>query len=257
MHKGYLIDLDGVAYLGEKVIPTCRDFINRLNEENIKYCFVTNNSSRTALEVYEHLTRIGYQIQLDNIITSSEVTVNYIKDENPNASVYLIGMNGIKSELENNNISIVDKNADYVVVGLDFGINYEKLSRACEEIFEGAKFISTNSDLRLSRETRITPGNGAITQLIELVTNVKPIYMGKPQTTMIEYGLRKLDLDKKDVAIIGDNYYTDILGAFNFGIDSIFVETGVMKIKDLEQFVKKPTFVLKDLSQLKITEKSC
>lgn len=252
MYRGFLIDLDGIAYSGEKVIPSCREFINKCHEKNIKFCFVTNNSSRTSFEVYQHLKQLGYEIDKDNIITSSEVTVNYILRENPKAKVFLIGMSGIKTELEKNNIEIVEKNADYVVIGLDININYDKFFYACQEIFRGAKFISTNGDLKLARTNGIGPGNGSFTKVIELVTNVKPIYMGKPQIEMLEYGLKKLNLPKDSVAMIGDNYYTDILGAHNFGMDSIFVETGVMKISDLEKFNIKPTIIVRNLLELEI-----
>lgn len=252
MYKGYLIDLDGVTYLGHKVIPTCRDFIAKLNQEKIKFCFVTNNSSRTTSEVCEHLNSIGYVVKEENIITSSEVTVNYLKKENKDAKVFLIGMNGIRNELEKNNISIVNKNADYVVVGLDLHVNFDKLTAACREILNGAKFISTNSDLRLLKDTGMIPGNGAICKFIEAATDVKPLYMGKPQVEMLEYGLEKLTLNKQDVAMIGDNYFTDILGAHHFGIGSIFVETGIMKKADLESYTIKPTIMVKDLSELEI-----
>lgn len=250
MYKGYLIDLDGVAYLGSKVIESCRSFINQLYENDIKFCFVTNNSSRTNKEVCEFLISLGYKVNEENIITSSEVTANYIKSENQDARVYMIGMNGLKSNLCNNNIKIVDDNADYVVIGLDLNLTYEKLAKACLEINKGAKFISTNSDVKLSTERGITPGNGSITKVIELSTDVLPLYMGKPAVTMLEYGLDKLELNKDEVAMIGDYYYTDILGAHNFGIDSIFVETGVMSIKDLEKLEVKPTKVVKELTEL-------
>jgi 4-nitrophenyl phosphatase len=250
MYKGFLIDLDGVAYWGQKLIPTCRDFISKCHEKGLKFCFVTNNSSRTVDEVFNHLSLLGYKLTKDNIITSSEVTVNYIVNENKTAKVYLIGMEGIKSELLKHNVTLVDEASDYVVIGLDFQLNYEKLAKACEEIFNGAKFISTNSDFRLSRGNGIAPGNGSLTKVIELVTNVKPIYMGKPQPEMLEYGLKKLGLPKTEVAVIGDNYYTDILGAYNIGVDSIFVETGVMKIKDLQAFSKQPTLIVRNLLEL-------
>ncbi len=250
MYKGFLIDLDGVAYLGERVIPSCRDFIKKCHERSIKFCFVTNNSSRTTNTVYEHLKQIGYELDKENIITSSEVTAKYIANEKPNAKVYLIGMDGIRSELVKNGINIVDSNADYVVIGLDFAINYEKYTRACREIFNGAKFISTNSDLRLSRSDGIAVGNGSLTKVIEYATDVKPVYMGKPQVEMLDYGLKKLGLPKSEVAMIGDNYFTDILGAHNFGMDSIFVETGVMKATDFADFPIKPTIIVKDLLEL-------
>lgn len=251
MYKGYLIDLDGVAYFGKNVIPTCLDFINKLHQQNIKFCFVTNNSSRTNEEVCGHLNELGYNVTVDNIITSSEVTANFIKDQKQDARVFMIGMNGLKTQLQKNNLKIVDENADYVVIGLDKLLTYQKLAQATAEINKGAIFISTNSDLKLATDLGISPGNGSITKVIELSTGKMPLFMGKPQTEMLEFGLNKLNLNKNEVALIGDNYYTDILGAINFGIDSIFVETGVMKITDLDNFEKKPTHVVKDLSQLK------
>ncbi|MDF2700117.1 MAG: family hydrolase [Haloplasmataceae bacterium] len=251
MYKGYLIDLDGVAYMGKNVIPTCLLFINRIRKLNVKFCFVTNNSSRTNEEVCKHLNELGYNVTVDNIITSSEVTANYIKDQKPKAKVFIIGMNGLKTTLQNSDLQMVEENADYVVVGLDKNLTYQKLAQATFEINKGATFISTNSDLRLSTENGIAPGNGAITKVIELATGIEPIYMGKPQIEMLEFGLNKLNLNKKEVAMIGDNYFTDILGAYNFGIDSIFVETGVMKISDLNNFKIKPTHIVKDLSELK------
>lgn len=252
MNKGFLIDLDGVAYLGERVIPTCRDFIKKCNDKGIKFCFVTNNSSRTTDTIYEHLISLGYELTKENIITSSEVTANYIVKEKPNARVYLIGMNGIREELEKNNLQIVEKDADYVVIGIDFEINYAKYTKALREILNGAKFISTNSDHRLSKADGVAPGNGALTKVLEFSSGIEALYMGKPQQEMFIYGLKKLNLPKEQVMMIGDNYYTDILGAHNFGMESIFVETGVMTIKEIEHFPIKPTIIVKNLLELDI-----
>ena len=88
---------------------------------------MTNNSSRTTEEIYQHLIEIGYELNKDNIITSSEVTANYILNENSQAKIFLIGMNGIRTELLKHHLEIVEENADYVVIGLDLKINYEKI----------------------------------------------------------------------------------------------------------------------------------
>lgn len=251
MYKGYFFDLDGVAYLGNQVIETCRDFVNQLISDNIQVSFLTNNSSRTSQTVANHLIELGYHISLNHVITSSQVTANYLS-EFKNKKVFLIGMDGIRQELIKIGCEFVTENADFVVVGLDRLLTFEKLAIACKEIRSGATFISTNGDLKLSTADAIIPGNGSITAAIELTTDVKPIVMGKPKTAMFEYALKKLGLSKDEVVMVGDNYYTDIQGALNFGMDSLFVETGIMSFEDIAKFDKQPTHLVKDLSYFKI-----
>jgi 4-nitrophenyl phosphatase len=246
-YKGYFFDLDGVAYQGSQVIPTCRDFVNRLIDEDIKVCFLTNNSSRTPDTVAHHLQDLGYHVNEENIITSSQVTSNYIAKQSKR-KIYLIGMSGIYQELTKIGCEIVSENADLVVVGLDFHLTYDKLAKAAQEIIKGAELISTNSDLMLITNNGIAPGNGSITQLIETISKTKAIYMGKPEAKIFEFGLDKLNLTKDEVVMVGDNYYTDILGASQFNIDSIFVETGVMTREEILQFPNQPTYLVKDLS---------
>jgi 4-nitrophenyl phosphatase len=247
-YKGYFFDLDGVAYMGDEVIPTCRDFVNQLIDTGIQVCFLTNNSSRTPEMVANHLVDLGYRIDESNVITSSQVTVNYLK-QFTKKRVYLIGMKGLYQSLTEHGFEVVNTNADYVIVGLDRELTYEKLEQASYELFKGATFISTNSDLRLLTTKGIAPGNGSITCILELTTGIKPIYMGKPEVEMFEYGLKLFNLAKSEVVMVGDNYHTDLLGASNFGIDSIFVETGVMTKAEIKQFPHQPTYIVKDLSE--------
>lgn len=246
-YKAYFFDLDGVAYEGPNVIETCRVFVNQLMEQNIQVCFLTNNSSRTPQMVADHLIALGYHINVDNIVTSAQVTANYLKKKNFKRA-YVIGMEGIRRELTSIGIEIVENDADLVICGLDLNVTYKKLTEASQEVMKGATFISTNSDIKLSTSDGIAPGNGSITRVIEQTTGVTPIYMGKPELAMFEYGLEKVNLSKEEVVMVGDNYYTDILGAHLFGIDSIFVETGVMTKEEILACPNQPTFIVKDLS---------
>jgi 4-nitrophenyl phosphatase len=250
MYKGYFFDLDGVAYNGTEVITTCRDFVNGLIKANKSVCFLTNNSSRTKQTVCQHLTELGYQITEDHILTSSEVTAHYVKEQQLKR-LYLIGMEGLHHEIGQLDVKIVEENADAVIIGLDKQLTYEKLAIASLLVKGGARFISTNSDLKLSTEKGVFPGNGSITKVIETTTGVPPIYMGKPETKMFELGLEMMQLKKEDVVMVGDNYHTDILGAISFGIDSIFVETGIMNRHDLLPFDILPTHIVTDLSEFK------
>ncbi|ERJ13368.1 TIGR01457 family HAD-type hydrolase [Haloplasma contractile] len=249
MYKGYLIDLDGIAYKGTTVIESCIDFINYLKEHNIPFAFITNNSTRHKRDVYSKLTKMGYDIEQDKIVTSSMVTAEYIKNHKKDATVFLIGMQGIHDELMNHNLKLVENNADYVVIGLDSRLTYEKLAVASLEIANGATFISTNMDYMFPSERGIIPGNGSITKTLEYTTGVKPIVMGKPERAMLDYALSILKLKSDDVAIVGDNYHTDLMLGINNGVDTLFVETGVMSRTDLEQYTKKPTHIVNDLSE--------
>ena len=246
-YKGFFFDLDGVAYIGPDVIPTCRDFVNKLVDRGIKVGFLTNNSSRTPETVANHLIELGYRINAENVITSSQVTADYVK-ELPVKRVHVIGMDGIRQALIDAGKEIVDDDAEIVVVGIDFNVNYEKFMRAGQEILNGARFISTNRDPKIQTKDGIGPGNGSIVKLIEHFTGVEAIDMGKPGEMIFEYGLKRLGLNKDEVVMVGDYYYTDILGAQRFGIDSIFVETGVMTKDEILQIPDQPTYIVKDLS---------
>lgn len=252
-YKGFFFDLDGVAYIGPDVILTCRNFVNELVRRGIKVGFLTNNSSRTPQMVADHLIELGYEISAENVITSSQVTANYVNDL-PSKRAYVVGMKGIRDALTEVGAEIVERDADIVVIGLDFEITYEKLMRAGQEVLNGATFIATNRDPKLLTKDGIGPGNGSIVKLVEHFTGVEPIDMGKPGSQIFEYGLQRMGLTKDEVVMVGDYYYTDILGAQNFGIDSIFVETGVMTREEVLSLSNQPTYIVKDLSNFPLDD---
>ena len=144
MYKGYLIDLDGTAYHGTRVINETLSFVKKLNAQGIPYLFLTNNSTKTPEMVAELLKEIGYPVTEEQVYTPSLATAQYIYDENPQAKVFMIGEIGLEKALLEKGLTITDNQPDYVVIGLDREINYEKLSLACLAIRNGATFISTN-----------------------------------------------------------------------------------------------------------------
>ena len=132
-------------------------------------------------------------------------------------------------------------------MGIDRSIDYEKLSKACLAVRNGATFISTNADIALPTERGLQPGNGAITAVVTVSTQVQPIFIGKPESVIVEQALKVLGVPKDEVIMVGDNYDTDILAGMNANMDTLLVHTGVTTKELLKQYKKQPTYVIDTL----------
>ncbi|QED49211.1 TIGR01457 family HAD-type hydrolase [Cytobacillus dafuensis] len=246
-YKGYLIDLDGTMYRGTELIKEAADFVNKLRELDLPYLFVTNNSSRTPAQVAEKLRKFKISAEDEQVFTTSMATANYIFEQKHDASVYVIGEEGIRAALEEKGLRFSEKHADYVVVGIDRTINYEKLATACLAVRNGATFISTNGDIAIPTERGLLPGNGSLTSVITVSTQTKPVFIGKPESIIMEQALQVLGTKKEETLMVGDNYDTDILAGMNAGMDTLLVHTGVTTKELLSGYEKKPTYVVNSL----------
>jgi 4-nitrophenyl phosphatase len=251
-YKGYLIDLDGTMYKGSEQIEAASDFVKRLRKKNIPYLFVTNNSSRTPVQVAEKLQQFDIPSNENLVFTTSQATANFIYDRKKDATVYVIGEEGIRTALEEKGFAFGGENADFVVVGIDREINYEKLAIACLAVRNGATFISTNGDIALPTERGLLPGNGSLTSVITVSTQTQPIFIGKPESIIMEQALKVLGTNKEETLMVGDYYDTDILAGMNAGIDTLLVHTGVTTKELLAGYDRKPTFAIDSLDQWEI-----
>ncbi len=248
-YKGYLIDLDGTMYRGTERIEAASDFVKKLKQQGIPYLFVTNNSSRTPAQVAEKL--VGFDIPADEhlVFTTSQATANYIYDLKKDASVYVIGEEGIQTAIEEKGFQLAEEHADFVVFGIDRSITYEKLAVGCLAVRNGATFISTNGDIAIPTERGLLPGNGSLTAVITVSTQTKPIFIGKPESIIVEQALKVLGTAKEETLMVGDNYDTDILAGMNAGMDTLLVHTGVTTKELLAGYDRKPTYTIDSLDE--------
>ncbi len=250
-YEGYLIDLDGTMYRGKEKIEEAVQFVNELARREIPYLFVTNNSSKTCAQVAEKLTAMGIDAQEKHVFTTSMATATYIAEEKPNAAVYMIGEEGLRDALEKQNFTFKDENVDYVVIGIDRAITYEKLAKACLAVRAGAKFISTNGDNAIPTEKGLLPGNGSLTSVITVSTEIAPIFIGKPESIIVNQALEVIGTKREKTVMVGDNYHTDIMAGMNANIDTIMVHTGVTTKAQLANYKNQPTFSVHSLSEWK------
>jgi 4-nitrophenyl phosphatase len=248
-YQGYLIDLDGTMYRGKEKIKEAGDFVNRLIQKGLPYLFVTNNSSATPEKVAEKLRDFDIPAEPHQVFTTSMATANFIAERKQGATAYVIGEEGIRSALEEKGLQIVDEKPDFVVVGIDRTINYEKLALACLGVRNGATFISTNGDIAIPTERGLLPGNGSLTSVITVSTQTQPIFIGKPESIIMEQAQEVLGVPKEKTLMIGDNYDTDILAGINAGIDTLLVHTGVTTKEILTGKEVQPTYAINSLDE--------
>jgi len=248
-YKGYLIDLDGTMYRGNEPIEAAATFVDALNEKEIPYLFLTNNSTSTPAAVSKKLNQMDIKSTPEHVFTSSLATAKYIKHKKANARCFVVGEEGLLDALEGEGLTVSDDNCDYVVVGLDRAITYEKLAKACLAVREGAEFISTNSDIAIPTERGLLPGNGALTSVITVSTGQQPTFIGKPETIIMDEALNVLGLSKQETLMVGDNYHTDILAGIHSGVDTLMVFTGVTPYGDYPKLVEKPTYYVQSLRE--------
>ena len=252
-YKGYLIDLDGTIYLGNERIPAGENFIHRLQEANIPYLLLTNNTTKTPRVVQKRLSeKFNINTPLDSIYTASLATVDYMNDLGLEKTVYIIGEDGLKEAIYEAGYKKERENPAYVVVALDTDLTYEMLVLATLAIHKGAKFIGTNPDLNLPSERGLTPGAGAVIKLIEAATRVRPTIIGKPEAIIADKAVSRIGLDKSALLMVGDNYLTDIRTGIDNGIDSLLVLTGFTKPEEVPNLPIAPTHVVTSLDEWEV-----
>ncbi len=241
--KGFICDMDGVIYHGNKILPGVLEFVRWLQKENKKFLFLTNSSERSPIELQKKLQRMGLDVSSDHFYTSALATAHFLQKQNPNCTAYVIGEPGLMNALYEAGISMNDVNPDYVVVGETKNYNYESILRAVRFVFNGAKLIGTNPDMTGPSELGIIPACRALISPIELTTGKVAYYLGKPNPLMMKSGIKILGVDPDDAVIVGDRMDTDIIAGIESEIETVLVLSGVTTPQTLVKFPYRPTYI--------------
>ena len=249
--KGVILDMDGVIYKGDSAIKSAIRAIKIWNNNNIRICFLTNNSTKNQLQFAKKLKLMGLIVKKKSIISTSVATANYLKENfKLNTKIYVIGSMSLKKAVFNQGFISNNIDAKVVVVGLDIKISYNKIHLASKLVRNGAILIGTNPDKLFPSEKDFKPGAGTIIQSIKAASyDAKSINIGKPNSYFVNTAIRYLGLNKKNVILIGDQLETDILAANNSNITSVLVKTGV---KNNNKKIK-PSLSVNSLMELPIS----
>ncbi|MGM9903114.1 TIGR01457 family HAD hydrolase [Enterococcus sp. 10A9_DIV0425] len=249
-YKGFLIDLDGTIYRGTEPIPAGKRFVEELQKKDLPFLFVTNNTTKTPQMVAKRLeTEFDIHVAPETVYTASLATIDFMKTDAKGNKVYVIGEAGLTELILEAGFQWEEENPDYVVVGLDNYLTYEKVVTATLAIQKGATFIGTNPDKNIPTERGLLPGAGSVVSFVETATQTAPIYIGKPEAIIMDKAVEILGLKKEEVLMVGDNYETDIQAGIRNGIDTLLVLSGFTKEEDLPHLPTPATIVLQSLDE--------
>ena len=248
--KGFICDMDGVIYHGNKVLPGVAEFVQWLHEEKKEYLFLTNNSGYTPKELQQKLARMGLDVSEDHFYTSALATAAFLKHQAPGCSAYVIGEAGLYNALYEAGITMNDVNPDYVVLGEGKSYSLDTITKATNLVLNGAKLIGANSDVSGPIENGISPACGALVAPIEIATGKKAYFCGKPNPLMMRTGLRLLGCHSEEAVIVGDRMDTDIVAGTESGASTVLVLSGVSTMETLKTYAYQPTVVLNGVGEI-------
>jgi len=248
--KGFIIDMDGVIYHGNKLLPGVKEFIQWMHREKKKYLFLTNSSERTPKELKEKLSRLGIEVNKDVFYTSALATAVFLNSQKPNGSAYIIGEAGLINALYDVGYSMNNIDPDYVVIGESRTYTFDSIEKAVNLVVNGAKLIGTNPDLTGPVEGGITPATKALIAPVELATGKNAYFIGKPNPLMMRIALRKLGCSREETVIIGDRMDTDIVAGIESEIDTVLVLSGITSKNTVRDFPYSPKFILSGVIDL-------
>ncbi|SCJ08776.1 UMP phosphatase [uncultured Clostridium sp.] len=248
--QAFICDMDGVIYHGNNLLPGVHEFIDWLEENHKQFIFLTNSSERAPRELQQKLGRMGLEVDESHFYTSALATAAFLAQQCPGGTVYAIGEAGLINALYEAGLSMNDVNPDYVVVGETRSYGYEKIEKAVQLVFGGAKLIGTNTDLTGPSENGIIPACRALMAPIELATGRTAYYIGKPNPLMMRIARDRLGVSRSQTAIIGDRMDTDIVAGIESNMETVLVLSGVTSRQSMERFPYRPRYILNGVGDI-------
>jgi HAD superfamily hydrolase (TIGR01458 family) len=248
--RGFLIDLDGVLYVGDQAINGARESIDLIRDKKYTFRFVSNTTRKCRKTIAERLSSLGFDIPAEYIFTPPLAAVAYIKNSGKH-HCYLLTTGDVYKDFNQDCIGNDATPIDYVILG-DAGdkVCYDSLNTAFRHIMNGADLIALENDRYWMAPDGLALSAGPFVHALEFATGKTATVMGKPSKTFFELALSDMGLRAEQVAMIGDDILTDIGGARSMGMQGVLVRTGKYRKEALDNAVIKPGFIIDSIAQL-------
>lgn len=246
----WLTDMDGVLVQEGHPVPGADEFIGRLRASGTPFLVLTNNSIFTPRDLSARLRMAGLEVPEESIWTSALATAQFLSDQRPGGSAFVIGEAGLTTALHNAGYVLTDLSPDYVVLGETRNYSFEHITRAIRLIEGGARFIATNPDPVGPSAEGSLPACGSVAALITKATGVKPYFVGKPNPMMMRSALNAIDAHSESTAMIGDRMDTDVVSGMEAGLYTILVLSGVTTKDQIERFPYRPSLIVDSIADL-------
>lgn len=248
--KSWLTDMDGVLVHEDTAIPGAQQFIERLKDAGLRFLVLTNNSIFTPRDLRARLLATGIDVPEASIWTSALATAQFLSEQRPEGSAYVIGEAGLTTALHDIGYVMTSIDPDYVVLGETRTYSFEAITRAIQLITEGARFIATNPDVTGPSPSGPLPATGSVAALITKATGVEPYFVGKPNPLMMRSALNQIEAHSETTVMIGDRMDTDILSGLEAGMRTMLVLTGSTSVQQVDRFSFRPTHVVESIADI-------
>jgi NagD protein len=248
--ESWLTDMDGVLIHEGTPIPGADAFLKGLKESGKPFLVLTNNSIYTPRDLHARLARMGLDVPVDNIWTSALATAEFLGEQRPGGTAYVIGEAGLTTALHDVGYVLTDHEPDYVVLGETRTYSFEALTKAIRLINGGARFLCTNPDETGPSREGVLPAAGSVAALITKATGKAPYFVGKPNPLMMRAGLNKIGAHSESSAMIGDRMDTDVLAGLESGMATFLVLTGLTSVADIDRYPFRPSRVVDSIADL-------
>ncbi|MGW4818806.1 HAD-IIA family hydrolase [Streptomyces sp. NPDC004227] len=248
--ESWLTDMDGVLIHEGVPIPGADAFLKKLRESGRPFLVLTNNSIYTQRDLHARLQRMGLDVPMENIWTSALATAQFLDDQRPGGSAYVIGEAGLTTALHDIGYILTDHDPDFVILGETRTYSFEAMTKAVRLINDGARFIATNPDNVGPSAEGALPATGSVAALITAATGRKPYFIGKPNPLMMRAGLNAIGAHSETSAMIGDRMDTDVLAGLEAGMRTFLVLTGVTQAEDIDRYPFRASHVVDSIADL-------
>ncbi len=253
--KALILDMDGVVWKADAPIGDLVSTFARIRECGLKYVFATNNGTKTPEEYQQKLADLGVDIDPSQVITSALGIAFMLAQKFPRGTkIFMIGENGIRVALEEKGFKILSTEnapeAQAFVMGIDRGINFNKIAEATLLVRAGIPFYTTNTDRTFPTPRGEIPGSGAWVSVVTTATGIEPIIAGKPFPYLMELSLDRLGTKKEETLVVGDRLETDIAAGQSVGCPTALVLSGVSSLEEAKLWMPQPDMIAESLSEL-------
>jgi HAD superfamily hydrolase (TIGR01450 family) len=257
-YDGFLIDLDGVVWVGRDPVPGSPQALATMLAKGKEIVFVTNNPSKPPAAYAERLQSLGVEIEAERIVTAGMVVSRLAAEAaGPGGGALVLGREPLRELVAGAGLRLVDLDeptaAKVVVVSGFPEFTYDYLRAAKAALDAGAALVATSHDATMPMPGGEWPGTGAILAAVEVASGKKAEIAGKPEHHLFDLALSKIP-DAKRVAMIGDRLSSDIAGGHAAGLDTILVLSGTSGSgagsEDPATAAVKPTLIVENLAAL-------
>jgi NagD protein len=248
--RSWLMDMDGVLVHEETAIPGANRFLSRLQELEMPFLVLTNNSIYTRRDLSARLQASGLLVPEEAIWTSALATADFLQDQRPGGSAFVIGEAGLTTALHAAGYTLTDRAPDYVVLGETRTYSFERITQAIRLVAAGARFIATNPDPTGPTPDGPLPATGSVAALISRASGVEPYFVGKPNPLMMRSALNAIDAHSETAAMVGDRMTTDIVSGLEAGMHTVLVLTGSTTLDEAERYPYRPSRIVDSIADL-------